>query len=185
MPKVLSLAHNSLAVLGLVAIISLSLITTLSLSPVALQERSRVAGAAIQDAKILSNFIPLSVSDLNDPSQLYTSQLVQNTQSQYKYHAAFLAREKGVYEYELVAVENPNSAPVYLKVSAVIPQDIQASLNITVQDENTKYQIHSADQTGRLVEFEIPAQTSVQLTINYELVQSISFPFNVSFALEY
>jgi len=185
MPKALSLAHNSLGILALVAIVSLSVVTTLSLSPVVLRDQAHVAGAAVSSPKILSNFIPLTLTDLNDPSQLYTSQLVQHTQSQYKYAATFMPHEKGIYTYKLISIKNENSAPISLKLSVVVPQEIGADLNISVNDVLTEYRVHATDRAGREVEFEVLAQSITELKVSYELVQSISFPFNISFALGY
>ena len=185
MPKALSLAHNSFAVFALFAIISLSVITTISLSPVVFRDQARVAGANTQNPQILSNFIPLTISDLNNPSQQYTSQLVQYTQGQYGYSATFMPYTQGIYKYEFVSVDNQNSAPIYLKISAAVPQEVQTSLNISVSDGTTEYRVHDVNSSGRIVEFEISTNTTTKFGVSYELTQSIAFPFNVSLSLEY
>ncbi len=185
MPRALNLIQNSFAVLALFAIISVSVITTLALSPTLINSKPQIQGVNTQNPQILSNFIPLEINDANDPATDYTSQLVQLTQSQYQYTATLAAHDKGMFSYKLVTIKNSNTAPVVVKFSSSVSRTLAESLNVTIVAGDT-YRLHDVNRgDGRVVDVSVPANASIDVTVLYELVQGVSFQFPVSFAIAY
>ena len=127
----------------------------------------------------------MDISDTNDPTAAYTSQLVQLTQSQYQYTASAQAHDTGFMPYKLLKIVNSNTAPVTLNISAALAKEVSTSMNIGLIAGDT-YRIHDASgHDTRIVQISLPAGSTTMVNVQYELLQPIAFPFQISFAINY
>jgi hypothetical protein len=188
MQKISQLAHNTVAFTLLIAIIATATITTLSLSPIAVDSKGQAAGVSTtsNDPQVLSNFLPLQITDLSQPQANYVSQLAQWNERKYEYSVQLGKQNTGIRTEPSLTVKNNNSVPVKVSIAANVPQELVNSLTLNVSTTDQSWRLHTAKSTGdRVAQIEIPADASLNLSIKYEYEQAVNFPSSVSLEISF
>lgn len=171
--------RHGLAISLLLAVILGAFVTTLALSPVRLGPAdNQVAGLDTQEGEVVSNFIPLAFTDLSTNLPQYQSQLVKLNPDIYNYFVKFSLGSKLYLSAPFVLVRNDNFAPVSITVTAQVPQNLQTSLRVFLR---TKERTFALDAQGAKVS--IPANTSLELGVDYEAKRPINFGIDVAFQI--
>lgn len=181
MEKTVHSVENFFAVMVIVMITVIAGLTTITLSPIAVSSGD-VAG--INTGAIVSGFIPLKISDLNDNANT-TTQLISLDQSSSRYNIN-LSPTTEFGKFPALLVSNPNSVPINLEVSAQSASEVMGVFHVYVADSLNSYRIIDANVLAdepRVVSFVLEPNESTSLYIELEAVSSLNFASNLSINL--
>lgn len=183
----LNFLQNFFGVATLVAIVVVSALATLSLSPSGgiqsdTNQSQRVAG--VSDPQILSNYIPLSFRDRAQVGQSYQPQLVEVTEGEYDYNVVIGPLQQGHLFQPMLSVTNKNSAPVEFTVTASAASELGGLVHIAIADPTNSYRVIDANTNlNREIKFTVPANSILDIKLEYEALIALNFPAQVTFAI--
>lgn len=182
----ISFLKNSFAVLMLFGILMAAFVTTLTLSPVAV-ESQQVAGAFdTTTGEVISNFIPLTIEDSHTNTTQYSTQLVRVDDRTFNYFVNLAASPKQILDKEFLRVRNDNNAPVNINITANLPTTVNTSMNVTVAAPNRKFAVYNGkSSTAKTAVITIPAKSSVDLKVEYEYLQNVAFGVELAMQVTY
>lgn len=182
----ISFLKNSFAVLMLFGILMAAFVTTLTLSPVPV-ESQRVAGVFdTTTGEVVSNFIPLVITDRHVNNLQYSTQLVAVDERAFNYFATLAASPKQIQDKEFITVENKNHAPININVVVNIPTTVNTSMNVTLVSPDRKTALYNGKtSTAKTAVITIPAKSSVDLKVEYEYLQNVAFSVELAMQVTY
>lgn len=170
----------------LFGILMAAFVTTLTLSPVAV-ESQRVAGIFdTSTGEVVSNFIPLTIEDKHTNNAQYTTQLIKVDDRSLNYFVTLAPSPKQILDKEFVSIRNDNNAPINVNITASVPTTVNTSLNITIGTPDRKFAAYNGKTSmAKTAVVTIPAKSSVNLEVEYEYLQNVSFAVELAMQITY
>lgn len=162
-------------------------VTTLTLSPIANTPKGSTAGAFDdQNPEIKSNLLPVEMSDLNQNSTTYKSQLVKVDDRAANYFITLEPNYKQIITKPLLKLQNNNNAPVSVSISINLPPTVATSLNVGVVAPTKKHSLYnSRTNANRTIVVELPAKQTTELQVEFEYLQNIAFQTELALQVTY
>ena len=185
--KILTISENSFAIVILLSIIAVTVASVIALNPKVYQDDSfnqQVAGIQTDNSSQLDRILtlPVKVYDNNLSLDGYDAKLQTNSRGGYTYQAKFNLQREGNIKHDFVKIENPNDFPVQARINTQILGNISDVLRINIEDKLDTLVLFDTINFERNIT--IPAKSSREFKINYEFLDNIFFPFEISFDIK-
>lgn len=184
--KYLQTFQNSIGVLLIVGLVMATFVATVGLSPIAVST-GQTAGISVDDSgQILSNFVPLQISDLNQSSTDFQTQLIKVNDSAFRYAVTVNNGVTGFVQKPILNVQNLNNAEVTITASVDLVTTVVSFVNVSLGTPSSRQVLHTAnDNRNHNFQIKIPAQDSIELTLGLEYLQQVNFGHSLQLVITY
>ncbi len=175
--KVLDTIEGFFSILGLFAIISLSVLTVSALNPteyVSENNNLQVQGVQIEKDKV---GVPVKVNNLVEESDSITSELLTNQEDKYEIVVSFKNLEDLSKQIRLASLENSNDFNKKIIVSAAT-KSLVDKIKISLVDNIDEVILYS-DKSSFERSLTINSKSERTMELKVEVIEKINYPFEV------